>query len=220
MTYRILAMMVITLLVVACAGTDPYTGEQRTSRTAIGAGVGAVIGAVAGAATGDDARERRKRALIGAGAGAIAGGAVGAYMDAQARKLEEQLRGTGVSVTRDGDNVILNMPGHVTFATASADLNLQFFDVLDSVALVVQEYDKTVIEVAGHTDSTGSVEFNQALSERRASTVATYIHNRGVAANRFITIGYGQHRPIATNETAAGRQQNRRVEITLEPITQ
>lgn len=219
MIRKIALMTIAAVVVAACTTTDPYTREERTSRTAIGAGIGAVIGAVAGAATGSDARERRKRALIGAGVGALAGGAVGAYMDAQQRKLLEQLEGTGVSVTRVGDDIILNMPGHVTFATGSSDLNPQFFAVLDSVALVLQEYDRTVVEVAGHTDSTGGRAMNQRLSEDRASTVASYLHNRGVAANRFLAIGYGPDRPVASNDTAEGRQLNRRVEITIVPVT-
>lgn len=219
MNLKMLVVVSVAATLVACASYDPYSGEQRTSRTGIGAGVGAVIGAVAGAATGSDARERRQRALIGAGVGAIAGGGVGAYMDSQARKLQRELEGTGVSVTRDGDNVVLNMPGHVTFATGSADLNQGFFSVLDSVALVLQEYDKTVVEVAGHTDSVGGREMNQRLSEDRASTVATYLHRRDIPAMRFLTIGYGLDRPIASNATPDGRQQNRRVEITLVPVT-
>lgn len=216
---KISMMVVIALLVAACTTTDPYTREERTSRAAIGASIGAVIGAVAGLATGDDAHDRRKRALIGAGIGALAGGAVGGYMDAQQRKLLEELEGTGVSVTRDGDNIILNMPGHVTFATGSSDLNPQFFDVLDSVALVLTEYDKTIVEVSGHTDTVGGRDMNQRLSEDRASTVATYLHRRGIIADRFLTYGYAYDRPIASNDSAAGRQQNRRVEITLVPIT-
>lgn len=219
MNLKMLALVTIATTVAACASYDPYSGEQRTSRTGIGAGVGAVIGAVAGAATGDDARERRQRAMIGAGVGALSGAAVGAYMDRNAERLRGELEGTGVSVTRDGDNVILNMPGNVTFHHDSSDLQPRFFEVLDSVSTVLREFDKTVVEVAGHTDSTGARSYNQSLSERRASTVATYLHNRNIRAERFLTIGYGQDRPIATNESAAGREQNRRVEITLVPLT-
>ncbi len=220
MIRKIPIILVAALTVAACQTLDPYTGEERTSRAAIGAGIGAVIGAVAGAATGDNARERRQRALIGAGVGALAGGAVGNYMDNKAERLRQELAGTGVSVTRDGDNIILNMPGNITFQTDSASLQPQFFAVLDSVGKVLREVDKTIIEVAGHTDSTGAREYNQSLSEQRASTVATYLHNRSIRADRFMAIGYGQDRPIADNATAAGRQANRRVEITLLPLTQ
>jgi outer membrane protein OmpA-like peptidoglycan-associated protein len=172
-----------------------------------------------GALTGDNSKERRKRALIGAGVGALAGGAVGNYMDRQEAKLRAQLQGTGVSVTRSGDNIVLNMPGNVTFATGSADLNSGFFSVLDSVALVLKEYDKTIVDVSGHTDSVGSDSTNQALSERRAGTVGTYLRGKGVQDTRIATVGFGKNRPVATNDTPDGRQQNRRVELTLTPLT-
>jgi outer membrane protein OmpA-like peptidoglycan-associated protein len=203
-----------------CQTTNPYTGEQQTSKAAKGAGIGAAAGAVVGLITGDDSKERKERALIGAGVGAIAGGSVGYYMDVQEAKLRQQLQGTGVSVTRMGDNITLNMPGNITFKTDSADLNSSFFSVLDSVSLVLKEYEKTIVEVAGHTDSTGSDQYNQALSERRAQTVATYLAGKGVMQQRMITVGAGEGRPVATNDTADGRQLNRRVELTLTPITQ
>lgn len=212
-------MVAAAALVAGCQTLDPYTGEAKTSSATKGAAIGAGIGAVAGILTGDDSRDRRKRALIGAGVGGLAGGAVGAYMDRQEAQLREQLQGSGVSVTRVGDDIILNMPGHVTFQTNSADLNPQFFSVLDSVALVAKEFDKTVVEVAGHTDSTGSAEYNQALSERRAATVATYLVNRGVNQQRILAYGRGLTQPIADNATPEGRALNRRVEIRLSPIT-
>ena len=224
---RLRAWKVLTLAVVAaavglagCQTTNPYTGEQQTSKAAKGAGIGAAAGAVVGLITGDDSKERKERALIGAGVGALAGGSVGYYMDVQEAKLRQQLQGTGVSVTRMGDNITLNMPGNITFKTDSADLNSSFFSVLDSVSLVLKEYEKTIVEVAGHTDSTGSDQYNQALSERRAQTVATYLGGKGVMQQRMITIGAGEGRPVATNDTADGRQLNRRVELTLTPITQ
>jgi outer membrane protein OmpA-like peptidoglycan-associated protein len=141
-------------------------------------------------------------------------------MDVQEAKLRQQLQGTGVSVTRMGDNITLNMPGNITFQTDSADLNSSFFSVLDSVSLVLKEYEKTIVEVAGHTDSTGTDQYNQALSERRAQTVATYLGGKGVMQQRMITVGAGENRPVATNDTVDGRQLNRRVELTLTPITQ
>jgi outer membrane protein OmpA-like peptidoglycan-associated protein len=163
--------------------------------------------------------ERKKRALVGAGLGALAGAGVGNYMDRQQAKLLAELEGTGVSVTRVGDNITLNMPGNITFATNSADLNASFFQVLNSVGLVVNEFNQTVIEVAGHTDNTGSDTYNQQLSERRAGAVAAYLSTRSVRADRVITVGQGEGRPIASNDTEAGRQQNRRVELTLVPLT-
>jgi outer membrane protein OmpA-like peptidoglycan-associated protein len=219
MMKRVALLTAAAVLAAGCQTLDPYTGEQKTSSATKGAAIGAATGAALGLLTGDDSKERRKRALIGAGVGAIAGGAVGSYMDQQEMKLRQQLEGTGVSVTRVGDEIILNMPGNVTFQTNSSDLNPQFFGVLDSVALVLKEFDKTVIQVVGHTDSTGSAEYNQALSERRASTVATYINTRGIDAQRILAFGRGLSQPIADNATAEGRAMNRRVELTLSPIT-
>jgi outer membrane protein OmpA-like peptidoglycan-associated protein len=205
--------------VVGCQALDPYTGEERASKTVRGAGAGAIGGAIVGIITGDDARERRKRALIGAGVGAIAGGAVGQYMDRKEARLREQLADSGVSVTRVGDNITLNMPGNITFATDSADLRPAFFDVLNSVATVLQEFDQTLVEVAGHTDSTGPADYNQRLSERRAGSVAQYLQSRGINGQRILTAGGGENYPVATNATPDGREQNRRVELSLEPIT-
>lgn len=207
------------ILIAGCETLDPYTGEARTSKATKGAIIGAVSGAVVGLVSGDDSVERRQRALIGAGVGALAGGAIGYYMDRQEQKLREELAGTGVSVHRDGDNITLNMPGNVTFATDSADLNAQFFDVLTSVSKVMNEFEKTVVEVAGHTDSTGSESYNQGLSERRAGSVARYLETQGVMQQRMITLGMGEDLPVADNTTASGRQLNRRVEITMVPLT-
>jgi len=204
----VLAMLAALICVAGCQTTDPYTGEGKTSKTAKGAGIGAVAGAVVGILTGGDARAHRKNALIGAGVGALAGAGVGQYMDRQESKLRAQLQGTGVSVTRIGDNLTLNMPGNVTFQTDS------------SVTLVLKEYDKTIIEVAGHTDNTGDTSYNQQLSERRASSVAQYLETKGINQQRVMTVGAGETRPVASNDTPQGRQSNRRVELTLEPITQ
>jgi len=217
---RTMSVVLAGLLVTAgCQTTDPYTGEQKTSNTSIGAGIGAAVGAVTGLFTGDNARERKKRALIGAGVGALAGGAVGAYMDKQEAELRQQLQGTGVSVTRNGENIILNMPSNITFASGSSDLNARFFKVLDSVSLVLKKYEKTLVEVSGNTDSVGGTEMNQSLSERRASTVSQYLVSKGVAEQRMLVAGYGETRPVASNDTAEGRALNRRVEITLVPLT-
>lgn len=212
----ILASAAAALVIAGCTTVNPYTGEQQTSKATKGAAIGAGVGAVAGLLTKGDKLEN---ALIGAGVGALAGGGVGYYMDVQEKKLRDRLAGTGVSVTRNGDNITLNMPGNVTFATNSADLNPQFFATLDSVALVLKEYNKTVVEVAGHTDSTGSAEYNRQLSLRRAQTVANYLVNRGVKPERLLTVGAGEDHPIASNDTEQGRQQNRRVELTIVPVT-
>lgn len=206
--------------VTGCYTENAYTGERQVSDTAKGAGIGAAVGVVVGLLTGGDAAAHRKNALIAAGIGALAGGAVGNYMDRQQAELRTQLRGTGVSVSRIGDNITLNMPGTITFQTNSSDLNANFFRVLDGVDIVLKKYEKTVVEVAGHTDNVGSHEYNQALSERRANTVAQYLEAHGLRSDRVITVGAGETRPVATNDTADGRQANRRVELTLTPLTQ
>ncbi len=213
------AGLVVLATLAGCTTLDPYTREEKTSNATKGAAIGAATGVVAGLITGDDSSERKKKALILGGIGAVAGGSVGYYMDQQEMKLRQRLEGTGVSVTRVGDNITLNMPGNITFAIDSADINAGFYDVLDSVALVLNEFNKTLVEVAGHTDSTGSDQYNQALSERRAGSVAAYLRSRQVLADRLLTVGAGESRPIATNSTEAGRQQNRRVEITIVPLT-
>ncbi|HSD68031.1 MAG TPA: OmpA family protein [Woeseiaceae bacterium] len=215
----VLVMLVAAGTLAGCETLDPYTQEPKTSNAAKGAMIGAAAGAVVGLISGDDAVERRQHAMIGAGVGALAGGAIGHYQDKQEAELRAELQGTGVSVTRIGDNITLNMPGNVTFATNSSDLSPAFFDVLTSVSKVLKEYDQTVVEVAGHTDSTGTDEYNQALSERRASSVAQFLQTQGVISQRLITVGVGETRPVADNGTADGRQANRRVEITMVPLT-
>jgi outer membrane protein OmpA-like peptidoglycan-associated protein len=212
------ALALLTALAVGtvgCQTTDPYTGEQQTSKTAMGAGIGAVGGALAGAIISG----KRKNVLLGAGLGALAGGVAGNYMDRQEAKLRAQLEGTGVSVTRVGDQIILNMPGNITFATDSADISSSFYPVLDSVALVVNEFDKTYVDVVGHTDSTGAAEYNQQLSVRRAQSVASYLQSQKVLPERLLVRGMGEDSPIASNDTPEGRAMNRRVEIVLTPLT-
>jgi outer membrane protein OmpA-like peptidoglycan-associated protein len=213
------AIAAMAAMVGGCQTLDAYTQESKTSSATKGAIIGAAAGAVVGLVSGDDAVERRQHALIGAGVGALAGGAVGAYQDRQEAKLRAELQGSGVSVTRMGDNITLNMPGNVTFATDSSDLSPAFFDVLTSVTKVLKEFDKTVVEVAGHTDSTGSDSYNQSLSERRAGSVAQYLRSQGILNDRLLTVGMGEARPVADNSSDPGRQANRRVEITMVPLT-
>ena len=215
----IIAVGGVALLATACTTVDPYTREQKTSQATRGALIGAAAGVVVGLISGDDAVERRQRALIGAGVGALAGGAIGGYMDRQEAELRAQLESSGVSVTRIGDQITLNMPSNVTFATDSSNITPSFYEVLGSVSVVLQKYQSTVIEVAGHTDSDGSVEYNQALSERRAESVAAYLRGQQVMGQRIITLGQGELRPVASNATAAGKAANRRVELTLVPVT-
>jgi outer membrane protein OmpA-like peptidoglycan-associated protein len=205
-----------------CTTYDAYTGEEKTSNTAIGAGIGAGTALVVSylANKDKDSGERNRRLLRDAGIGAIVGGGVGYYMDSQEAKLRKQLRGTGVSVVRDGDNINLVMPGNVTFPSDGRQLKTDFYEVLDSVALVLEEFEKTIIVVAGYTDSQGSDAYNQQLSEDRARAVANYLMSKKITAARFETVGFGEKNPIADNATAEGRALNRRVELTLLPITE
>jgi outer membrane protein OmpA-like peptidoglycan-associated protein len=205
-----------------CTTYDPYTGEEKTTNTVKGAGIGAGAALVVSYLANKDksSRERNQRLLRDAGIGAIVGGGVGYYMDTQEAKLRKQLRNTGVSVQRDGDNINLVMPGNITFPSAGSHLRTDFYDVLDSVALVLEEFDKTIIVVAGFTDSVGSTSYNQLLSESRAQSVANYLQNKEIKVVRFDVVGFGESNPIADNNTEQGRALNRRVELTLLPITE
>ena len=202
----------------ACTTTDPYTGEQKMSNTAGGAMIGAGLGAVTGLLVGTDARSRRNGALIGAGIGALGGGLVGNYMDSQESELRAQLQGTGVSVTRNGDSIVLNMPSNITFPTDQSAVLAGFYPTLNSVAIVLKKFNKTLIDVNGHTDSTGSHQHNQVLSEDRATSVANYLAGQGVDTRRMSAVGFAETQPIASNATPAGRAQNRRVEIMISPL--
>lgn len=215
MMKKIMLCALIGAFSVSCTTVDPYSGETKTSNAARGAGLGAIAGAVLGAATSDD---RREGALKGALAGGAVGGGIGYYMDRQEAALRERLAGSGVQVQREGDNIRLVMPGNITFATGKYDIRSDFYRVLDSVALVLKEFNKTAIEVAGHTDSTGSQSFNQTLSEQRASSVKTYLEGRQVSTGRIRAIGFGPRYPVASNQTSAGREANRRVELQLQPL--
>ena len=221
---KLLIMITIASLTTlsGCETFDAYTGEKKVSNTAKGAGIGASVGAVLAYLKNKDepSKKRKKRMLEAAGIGAIAGGGIGYYMDTQEAKLRKTLRASGVSVERDGDNINLIMPGNITFVTAGHDLNAGFHEVLDSVILVLQEFDKTIIVVAGHTDSRGSNEYNQGLSERRANSVSQYLLSKGVVEARIESVGFGEVHPIADNSTAEGRSLNRRVELSLLPITE
>jgi outer membrane protein OmpA-like peptidoglycan-associated protein len=204
----------------ACTTIDPYTREEKTANATKGAAIGAAVGAILGIATSKDKKDRKARALKGAGIGAIAGGGVGYYMDVQEAKLRQQLENTGVSVTRNGDNIILNMPGNITFEVNKSNVKPNFVEILSSVTLVLNEYKSTMIEVAGYTDSTGSESYNQMLSQQRAQAVSNILMQNGVQPVRIDTVGYGESRPIASNATPEGRQQNRRVELTLLPYVE
>lgn len=218
MTRHKTSLLIVTAACVAlagCAATEDFATNPDKQKTRQGAAIGAAGGAVVGLLIDGG----WKGALIGAGVGALAGGAVGNYQDKQEAKLRQQMAGTGVEVVRQGDNITLDMPGNVTFALNSAQLNPQFDSVLDKVAATLVEYNQTMIQVAGHTDSTGSRDYNMKLSEQRAMTVKNYLAGRGVPANRMVTVGAGPDYPVASNDTPEGRAQNRRVEITIVPVT-
>ncbi len=219
MKHAIIALTAASFALAACT-TNPFSGEQQISNTAVGAGTGAAVGAAAGALLGaTTSLNTRKAALIGAGIGAIGGGGVGVYMDNQEAQLRKRLASSGVSVTRVGDRIVLNMPSNVTFNSDQAAVKPQFYDTLNSVSLVFREYDKTLIDVVGHTDSSGDDDYNYDLSRRRAASVAQYFTSQQLNPDRFNVEGRGEREPIATNDSEPGKSQNRRVEITIVPLT-
>ncbi|GGC08186.1 cell envelope biogenesis protein OmpA [Marinobacterium zhoushanense] len=201
-------------LLSGCTTLDPYTQEQKTSQATKGAGIGALGGAILGAAVAGKG-DRNEGALAGALIGGAVGGGIGYYQDQQEMRLRQELEGTGVRVERVGDDIRLIMPGNITFATDSDRIDTGFYPVLDSVGKVLIKFDKTQIDVEGYTDSTGSFEYNQQLSERRAAAVAQYLMSVGVDRLRLNARGYGERNPIADNSSAAGRAVNRRVEVRI-----
>ena len=216
---KLTGIILATALTAGCA-IDPYTGEEKVSNTAWGTGIGLGAGAATGAAIGALAGGGKGAAMgaaIGAGVGAAGGAGIGYYMDTQEKKLRLRLESTGVRVQRTGDNLQLFMPGNITFATDSEMLNSNFAPILDSIAIIFKEFKDTSIDVGGFTDSTGSEQYNQELSERRAASVANYLVRSGVGNNRIHSRGLGERYPVASNNTAAGREQNRRVEINIRP---
>lgn len=212
------AIAVSTAIMTAACTTDPYTGQRQISKTAIGAIGGALGGYLLGDLVGG--RSDRTEKIVGAGIGAIAGGAVGAYMDRQEADLRRQTAGTGVDVIRQGDDLILRMPSGITFPVNSAVVQPQFQGTLDQVAQTLASYNQTYIDVLGHASADGPDDYNMTLSQQRAQSVADYLANRGVARARMGVRGFGETQPIASNDTEAGRQANRRVEIKVVPVTQ
>ncbi len=204
------AVLCSSLMMSGCV-TDPYTGEKKISKGAIGATTGAILGAAV-----SSKHDRGKGALIGA---AVAGGA-GVYMDNQEKKLRDRLQNTGVSVTRDGEQIYLNMPGSLTFQTNSSDIQGSFYSVLNSVSQVLKEFNNSNVDVTGHTDSVGDDNYNQQLSERRAWSVANYLTAQGLDASRLHVVGYGERYPVTSNDTEQGKQMNRRVEVQIKPRNQ
>lgn len=215
----ILTGVSIAALLGACTTTDPYSSTPRRNNAGAGVIAGALGGALLGYLTNtSDSEEGRKNALIGAGIGALAGGAVGTYMDRQQRELEAQLSGTGVGVARQGDNLVLRMPSDVTFASNQSSISPGFYPALDDVAAVLNRYDQSIVDIIGHADSDGAEDYNLNLSRQRASSVAQYLVSRDVLPDRLYVDGRGESAPIATNATAEGKAQNRRVEILIRPF--
>lgn len=208
---------VLSMVAVSACATNPETGKKRISKAAIGG----VAGAVGGYFLGDVIGGRRDRTekILGAGIGALAGAGVGVYMDNQEKKLRQQTAGTGIEVQRQGDEIKLIMPAGVTFDTNSAAVKPEFRATLDQLATTLTQYDKTMVDVYGHTDSAGNDAINIPLSNNRAQAVATYLTGRGVNSARLATQGFGSSQPVASNTSIAGMQANRRVEIKLLPVT-
>ena len=213
---RLLVVVAAAVALSGCASMEDFAKNPEKQKTRQGAAIGAAGGAVVGLLISSSWQS----ALIGAGVGALAGGAVGNYMDKQEAALRKQMAGTGVEVVRWGDNLTLDIPGGLTFATDSAAVNPQFHAVLDKIAATLVDYNQTVVQVAGHTDSTGSHAYNMTLSQKRADSVKTYLTSRGVTPQRLHTVGAGPDHPVADNATPEGRAQNRRVEITIVPVTE
>lgn len=208
---KLVSVLAVTALVAGCTTVNPYTGQTQTSKATWGSAIGAVGGALIGST------QSSEGALIGALAGGAAGAGVGYYLDAQAAELRAELVSTGVQVIEESDSIRLVMPGNITFRTDSADINSSFYPVLNSVAKVLKKYNNSTVMVSGHTDSTGSAEYNLNLSRQRAQSVASYLQGQGVAASRFEVLGMGSSNPIASNSTADGRAKNRRTEIKIIP---
>lgn len=208
---KVISVFALTAIVAGCTTVNPYTGQTQTAKSTWGTAIGATAGALIGST------QSSKGALIGALGGAAVGGGVGYYLDAQAAELRAELASTGVQVVEGDDSIRLIMPGNITFKTDSADINSSFYPVLNSVAKVLKKYSNSTVMVSGHTDSTGSAEYNLNLSRERATSVASYLQGQGVKSSRFEVLGLGSSNPIASNDTAAGRAQNRRVEIKIIP---
>ena len=212
----LLTSLCLAMGVSGCTTINPYSGEERISNAVKGGAIGAATGALVGVLS-SSKKDRGKGALIGAASGAALGGGIGYYMDVQEAKLRQKMKGTGVSVTRSGDQIILNMPNNVTFDSNASQLKPAGANTLSGVAMVLKEYEDTRVHIIGHTDSSGSRELNMRLSEQRAESVGTALITMGVDASRLSMSGVGPDQPVASNSTAAGKAQNRRVTLTLSP---
>lgn len=204
------------LLLGGCTAPGPNGQNQVVTpgqRTAIGAGLGAAAGALIGS------RHDSDRALKGALIGAAAGGGIGYALDVQARKMQQlanQNPELGIGVTRLADgSVKVNIPSDVTYAVDSDQLSQSFNPIIAQIADILNQETSTIVQVVGHADSTGAASYNMDLSERRARNFGYALVNNGVAQNRIYTLGKGESEPVASNDTEAGRKQNRRVEVFI-----
>jgi len=197
-------VFIASFVLTGCASTNAEKG----------AAIGAISGAILGKAT---SNHKNKRAVFGAAIGAIAGAAIGDYMDKQEQAFRDELSGSGIDVVREGDNLRLIMPSNITFATGQSYITSGFHATLNDVAKVLVKFDKTLLSIEGHTDSSGAADFNQKLSEQRATSVKSYLMNQNIVAVRLNTIGYGEGQPVVANNTAQNKALNRRVEIQIVP---
>lgn len=214
---KFIAIAMATTMLASC-GTSGLLNPNSFDKTGIGAGLGALGGALTGLALGKGGADTRNKVLIGAGIGALVGGGIGLYMDNQEQELRAELDAYGVSVTRVGDKIVINLPSNVSFATGSSSVNPNFYPALNAIGKVLAKYNQTILDVDGHTDNVGGAQFNQNLSEQRALSVANYVANSGIDQRRFRIRGFGESSPIASNTSANGRAANRRVEIAILPL--
>lgn len=205
----------LTALAAAASLTLAGCAQFPQDNTTRGAAIGAVVGGVAGKATGN---HKNKRVALGAVLGALSGAAIGRYMDNQEQALEEQLAGSGVQVKREGDVLKLEIPSQITFASGRSDIRAELYPVLNDIAKVLAEYDKTLLVITGHTDDTGGRELNMRLSQQRADTVKNYLSAQRIDERRLVTQGAGPDQPLVANTSDANRAKNRRVEIQIEPL--
>ena len=220
------ALLALSIVVVlAGCATDPYGSPRPMTETEKGLGIGAASGAAAGAIIGSLSGDAGKGALIGAVGGALAGGLVGNYMEQQRKDFERALadeiaRGDIRVEKLPDDRLLVGMTSATTFDVDSADIKPGFYSTMDKISGIVNKYGKTSLVIAGHTDDTGSDDHNLALSRRRANAVESYLMADQVSPTRLSSIGYGESRPIAPNDTETGRTLNRRVEITIIPVVE
>ena len=203
-----------TLLILALfVGSLSLSGCASLSNTEKGAAAGAAGGAVVGGVIGNAAGSTAKGAIIGAVLGGAAGAIIGNQMDKQAADLEEDLE--GAEIERVGEGIQVTFDSGILFDFDSANLRPEARENLATLAQSLQEYPQTDVMIIGHTDSKGTDAYNQGLSERRAGSAADYLLNQGIEDFRITTLGKGESEPVADNETEAGRQENRRVEIAI-----